>query len=434
MTRRKLIELDDTYGRSVTTEEFLLHLHRSSELLRTERTEDARNAIEMAFDAQPKDPNGQASMALVYFKLGLYPRAIAIYEKLVAALPDDPVIRLNLALVYFKTGQTRRARDELERVVQIQPDYRKAYGYLGLACQRLGDFERAHEAFGKAGAAHLADRMARFVEPDKHPLPAGLEEVPPSESPERTPVEIRSDDDTPEQPDEPTSEPTEMLFGAQAPLDLAPLTSGLSEPLPVSELTGSTRLLEPLTGRFLVSDSGFLLINVNERVHTRLDGLHFCSSDGLSYQPLVRRKRGLPSREHFGGADEPVFEVEGAGRLGYHPRDGVFSAVSLDDEIAYVREQMVFAFDPDLTYENGRLPGSATPLVHFRGRGAIVLHTPVPPHSLEVTPDRGVVIPSQGLVGWFGRMLPRKAAPGPFDPDLDPLQLVGEGVLLFCLI
>ena len=64
----------------------------------------------------------------------------------------------------------------------------------------------------------------------------------------------------------------------------------------------------------------------------------------------------------------------------------------------------------------------------------MVFHTPVPPHSLEVTPDRGVVIPSGGLVGWFGRMLPRKAAPGPFDPELDPLELVGEGVLLFCLI
>jgi len=176
------------------------------------------------------------------------------------------------------------------------------------------------------------------------------------------------------------------------------------------------------------------LVNVADRVCARLDGLHFCSSDGLSYRPLSRRKRGLSSRDHLGGADEPIFDIEGSGRLGYHPRDGVFSSVSLDGEIAYVREDMLFAFDPDLSYENGRLPGSASPLVHFRGRGAIVFRSPVPPHSLEVTPDRGVVIPAQGLVGWFGRMLPRKAPDGPFDTGLEPLELVGEGVLLFCLI
>lgn len=433
MARRKLIELDDTFGRSATTEEFLLHLHRSSELLRTERAADARTAIEMAFDAQPKDPTGQASMALVYFKLGLYPRAIAIYEKLVATHPDDPVIRLNLALVYFKTGQTPRARDELERVVQIAPDYRKAHGYLGLAYQRLGDFERAREAFGKAGVDHLAKRMAKFVEPDVGLRAEDLDISPESSTGALPAVEDPQDQDAGRR-DAPITETGAMLFSPQAPVDLAPYTSGLSEPLPVADLTSSTRLTEPLTGRFLVSDSGYLLVNVSDRVCSRLEGLHFCSSDGLSYRPLARRKRGLPSREHFGGTDEPVFEIEGSGRLGYHPRDGVFSAVSLDDEIAYVCEELVFAFDPDLTYENGRLPGGAIPLAHFRGRGAIVLRTPVPPHSLEVTPDRGVVIPSKGLVGWFGRMLPRKAAPGPFDPELDPLELIGEGVLLFCLL
>jgi len=430
MARRKLIELDDTYGRSAATEEFLLHLHRSSELLRSERAEDARTAIEMAFDAQPKDPTGQATLALVYFKLGLYPRAISIYEKLVATHPDDPVLRLNLALVYFKTGQTRAARDELERAVSIAPDYRKAYGYLGLAYQRLGDFARARESFGKAGVDHLARRMARFVEPDRGSTPAD-----PILLARATADEGAGPDHagTAERSAEQVNQAPETFFTARSPMDLASRTSELAEPLSLSELASATSLAEPLTGRFLVSDTGYLLVNVADRVCARLDGLHFCSSDGLSYRPLARRQRGQETREHFGGAAEPVFIVEGSGRLGFHPRDGVFSAVSLEDEIAYVREDTVFAFDPDLTYENGRLPGSSSRLAHFRGRGAIVLRTQVPPHSLEVTPDHGVIIPSRGLVGWFGRMIPRKAAAGPFDAELDPLELVGEGILLFCL-
>ncbi|MBW2276576.1 MAG: tetratricopeptide repeat protein [Deltaproteobacteria bacterium] len=217
MARRKLIELDDTYGRSAATEEFLLHLHRSSELLQSERTKDARSAIEMAFDAQPKDPNGQASLAMVYFKLGLYPRAIAIYEKLVATHTDDPVIRLNLALVYFKTGQTRSARDELERVVQIAPDYRKAHGYLGLACQRLGDFERARVAFDSAGADHLAKRMARFVEPDTGATPQPADPATPPRSEEAESITTQDDAGAPKYPKKSGSDAAELLFSTPGP-------------------------------------------------------------------------------------------------------------------------------------------------------------------------------------------------------------------------
>jgi hypothetical protein len=433
MATRKLIELDDAHGRSTATAEFLLHLHRSSELLRSDRTEDARHAIEQAFDAQPEDPSGQATLALVYFKLGLYPHALAIYRRLVAAHPGDPVLRLNLALACFKTGQADEAKSELERAVAIAPDYRKAHGYLGLAYQRLGDFTRAREAVGRAGANHLAERMARFIEPDRDALaePPDAIPVPPIADPPEPPIEppVAPEDAGPA----PTAPATETGLPLLTPVDLA-RAEGLSEPVPLAELTTNTRLDEPLSGRFLVSDSGYLLVNVADRVFSRLGGLHFSSNEGLSRSPLSRHKRGGPSTEGFGGSDDPVFDIEGAGRLGFHPGDGVFSAVRLSGEISYVREELVFAFDPELDFDHGSLPSGDSPLVHFRGHGSIVFRSPVPPHSLEVTPDRGVVIPADGLIGWFGRLLPRRAEGGPFDPGLDALEFVGEGILLFYLV
>jgi len=426
MRSRKLIELDDVHGRAAATERFLAHLHRSSEMLRTDRVEEARRLLEEAFENQSMDPTGQATLALVYFKLGLYPRALALYQKLAIDYPDDPVLHLNLALVLFKTGQTTEARDTLRSVVEMAPDYRKAYGYLGLASQRLGDYPGAVEAYRKAGVEHMAQRMARFIAPDggapgnpedATPLDDALPSIPP-----------------PPQPDPERSRDSRIpALATGTPVSLAPAGRAQMEPLPVSDLARETRFEEPLEGRFLISGSGYLLATVADRVISRLRGLHFCSSEGLSYREIGKRTRGAGSEEGFGGADGPMYEIEGTGRLGFSPDAGVFSAVSLDDEIAYVREEMLFAFDPDLSFENGQMPRDLAPLVHLKGRGSLVLRCPVAPHSLEVTPERGVIIPAAGMVGWFGRLLPRPARGGPFDPGLETVEFVGEGILLFCL-
>ncbi len=429
MLPKKLIELDDAHGRAMVTEQFLARLHRSTELLRSDRSDEARKILDDAFESQSMDPTGQATLALVYFKLGLYPRALLLYQKLAIEYPDDPVLHLNLALVLFKTGHTEEARDTLESVVEIAPDYRKAHGYLGLACQRLGEYERAMEAFKLAGAEHMAERMAKFVEPASmditepdsdpaHIVDADLPSIPPSR--EREPEPEPRDSHIPP-------------FLTTSPFPLSTSDRGPSEPVPVHELADQTKLGEPLEGRFLIAKSGYLLTNVADRVNARLSGLHFCSSEGLAYSEIKKRCRNSREQEPFDGDDGALYEIKGGGRLGFHPGNGVFSAVSLENEIAHIREDMLFAFDPELSYENGKMPEETVSLVHLKGVGALVIKSPVVPHSLEVTPERGVIIPVGGLVGWFGRLLPRNAAGGPFSPDLETVEFVGEGVLLFCL-
>ena len=73
--------------REVATEDFLFHLYRGSELLQDNRILEAKEELEQALTMQPADAKGQDLLGAVYFRLGLYPRAIQIYEGLEAQFP-----------------------------------------------------------------------------------------------------------------------------------------------------------------------------------------------------------------------------------------------------------------------------------------------------------------------------------------------------------
>ena len=149
-------------SRDVAGEDFLFHLYRGSELLQDNRVHDAKAELEQALSLQPSDPKGQDLLGIVYFRLGLYPRAIAIYERLIQEHPEALEPRINRALSYLKTGQPAQARSELERVVERNPAHSRAWGYLGLAFQRLGDLERAGHAFSAGGHDGMARRLVEL--------------------------------------------------------------------------------------------------------------------------------------------------------------------------------------------------------------------------------------------------------------------------------
>src|SRR5882762_4308640 len=69
------------------TEDFLFHLYRGSELLQDNRVHEAKEELEQALRLQPRDAKGQDLLAVVYFRLGLYPRSIEIYEELMRDFP-----------------------------------------------------------------------------------------------------------------------------------------------------------------------------------------------------------------------------------------------------------------------------------------------------------------------------------------------------------
>src|SRR5215469_16456445 len=138
-------------ARDSTQEDFLFHLYRGSEFLQENRVLEAKEELEYALTMQPSDPKGQDLLAAVYFRLGLYPRAIQIHEALATQFPRDVSVKINLALGYLKTGQPELARSVLQEAVGLNPEHKRAWGYLGLALQKLGDVEQAQSAFQRGG-------------------------------------------------------------------------------------------------------------------------------------------------------------------------------------------------------------------------------------------------------------------------------------------
>jgi uncharacterized protein (AIM24 family) len=150
----------------LNSEEFLFHLYRGTELLQDNLVHEAKEELEHALRLQPLDPKGQDLLAVTYFRLGLYPRAIEIFERLISVYPKERSPRLNLALCYLKTGQSQLARQLLEETVQHHPDYNRAWSYLGLAYEQGGDYHKAREAFRRGQQEGMAKRMEELIGQD----------------------------------------------------------------------------------------------------------------------------------------------------------------------------------------------------------------------------------------------------------------------------
>ncbi len=152
-------------------EDVAYHLHRASELLQSGHAELARDELHQALATTPADPKSQDLLASLYFRLGLYPRAIELYEALLRDFPEEHTLGTNLSVCYLKTGQFARARDILERLVGARPST-KLWGYFGLALERLGEYQRARTAYNESGHPQLAQRCEQRTKP---PAPAPSE-------------------------------------------------------------------------------------------------------------------------------------------------------------------------------------------------------------------------------------------------------------------
>jgi hypothetical protein len=183
---------------------------------------------------------------------------------------------------------------------------------------------------------------------------------------------------------------------------------------------------------FELAPGGALVIRISDRTLTRLDGVHVSGGD-LAYEPAMRRSRGHQTEEPFDFGGTPVMTVTGKGYLIAVPNKKTFVAVGLDDDIFYLREDLVYAFESTLRWENGNVPGlrGKLPVVQFRGDGAVVLAVDKPLVRIKLPAQGMVLVDAARLAGWIGRVIPRAVVP----PDGGPMgstcvECTGEGVVL----
>jgi len=208
-------------------------------------------------------------------------------------------------------------------------------------------------------------------------------------------------------------------------------SSGAYAARPLSELA-TEELIRPddSTESFEISTDGSLLIRVTERVLTRLEGVHVTGGD-LSYEEATRRSRGHQTEERF---ETPMHVISGTGYLiAVPPKHERFIAVHLDDDILYLREDLVFAFESTLRWENGNIPGLRGKLhvIQFRGDGALAMRTARRLVRVKLPASGLVFVDADRLAGWIGRVIPRAVV----SPNGGPLgttcvECTGEGIIL----
>jgi Flp pilus assembly protein TadD/uncharacterized protein (AIM24 family) len=448
---------------------FEQHLVSGSELLRQSRIKDAQGQLLTALQLQPGNSRALALLGLAYFRGGQFDDAMPIYRELVNQSPRDASFRLNLGLVYLKLGEARLAIDELEACRNIDPGQSRALGYLGLAYTRAGRFPEAYQAFLLTGNEELASEVVHHLteqerlaieaavrrpaesELSQPSISVTVESAPapkPEPAPEPTPEPARAEP----KPEPVTATPsggvvihpssshtaisravasaTPSSAAATAGTKVAP---GSRPPQPLSEFA-TARLVRPDDGDhpFEITATGVLITRVDGRMYARTEGVDVTGGD-LSYEPATRRVRGAQTGELFTTGERQMYIVSGKGQLIAGTLGGEFTAVQLDDDIFYLREDLVFAFEPTLKWENGHVPGSAAkiPMVQFRGSGAVSFRTPRPLMPVKLAPESVLYVDANALAGWIGRVVPRAVSPAGTS-RLSELfvECTGEGVVL----
>jgi uncharacterized protein (AIM24 family) len=473
-------------------EDFLFHLYRGSELLQDNCVPEAKEELERALRFQPTDAAGQGLLGIVYFRLGMYPRAIGIYEELIRNFPHEISPKVNLALCYLKTGQQHQARDVLEEVIHREPDHKRAWGYYGLALERLGEYGRAQVAFEHAGQPQLARRMQNRIDQvaiDLEPAEGEqqLDEVrlaaadavqeldaqapfisAPEEARELEPVRSRrwravepGEDVLPvgTRPSRPPPGPTRAggvanlgLPALSEPMELPPASrrptveppSSAAKPRETIPGSPSALVAEVAVGvpdpreRLVIRDS-IAVVRIEVGFAIRNEALRAVQPDsaGFMRSALRRRLRGRATDEPFGGPATPWTLLEGTGTAVLAAGgERTVAALELGGEFVYLREARLIGFDSSARYENGRLPAPAQEpapivIVQLSGRGLVLVESERPLRALVVTAEHRVIVRSESVAGWTGRMLAQ-----PLTADDSPtrahgfVSFSGEGAVL----
>ncbi len=86
------------------------------------KLDEAEKAILKALKLRPRDGYITDSLGWVYFKKGMYKKALDQLKKAVTLAPEDPVINEHLGDAYRKLGQIDEARKMYEKAISLNKE------------------------------------------------------------------------------------------------------------------------------------------------------------------------------------------------------------------------------------------------------------------------------------------------------------------------
>ncbi|HEY5957679.1 MAG TPA: tetratricopeptide repeat protein [Polyangiaceae bacterium] len=480
--------------REIASEDFLYHLSRGSELLKENRVEDAKVALELALSLQPLDLRGQGLLGVVYFRLGLYPRAIEIYRQIVEALDEEISPKVNLSLCYVKTGQHHAARELLEEVVRREPEHHRAWAYLGLVFQFQRDYAKAESAFERARQPSMAERMRHlaaaldpalrepalttserrelqaaargaFEELDAKsdpflldgskqsaaPMPGKWHATEPGE--ESIPADRRQSWATPLRPPSLVPPPLPSPIPAELSEDHPTQLMGDSVTKVRDALSANRAVLCNWMARHRLSwsaarangcctlDARTLAVELIEPFAVRASAVVMLSPTAVAKRELrlLCERRDNSPGEPLGGARSPIVGFTGPGKLLARVTTGQLELIELTGDSLIVQKHMLFGLSLGLSYEfqTLRFQYRSLEIIRLGGRGLVALQLPSTPVSLEVMSDalshRDLAVRIDELVGWTARVQLESvdSAEAP-GHSRDFIALSGDGTAIVC--
>ncbi|HEY7376314.1 MAG TPA: tetratricopeptide repeat protein [Polyangia bacterium] len=434
------------------------HLASAGELVAAKRFGEAEGEILRALSDAPKNVQALNLLALVRYKLGRLEDAHATYREIAGASPQDARARRNLGLIALKLGRVDEALPELEMAVRLTPGDERAWSYLGYAYAKKGEVVEAAAAFRRAGQDALALELEHAATVRRPPTPSlRYPMVAPGDGEPGTLVEGRAGTPPLPSPPAPPAPRRATTVGAHAlapplppPLEDAASRLGIGTiDAPGEVVAEAARAIEatpvPLLA-FVLSrlgqapapaiPSGALRLSIVDEAHVRADGV-LAGAGNLTWAPAFRRSQGRHTTERLGPEGGRFFRLTGAGDVWIAGAPTRWLPVSLTEDVLYVREDRVLAFDGTLSWETGTVPGADLRMLQFRGRGVVALSLGDAPVAIKVTEDRPTLLAGARLVGWVGRLVPHGApvsrtTTGGTATDPAPFQIVcqGEGVVL----
>jgi len=431
---------------------FLDCMSSAASLVSARRFREAEIEVLRALSIMPSDLRALKLLALVRFKLGRLDESRAICREIAARQPRDGGIRLKLGLIALKLDRLEDAIQELETAARLAPEDPRPWSYLGFAYARRGEQERAAAAFRRAGQESLARETETAIETETEPegeLATGAE--PAADGLER-PVAMLVGGGPLDRPlgarltAGPTPGVNDPMTGALPSRVFDDLGSSLgrgasSGGLPVAPLVGFTvsRLGPPAEQSAWVGAAARL--SITDGAYVRSDAA-VASAGVVRWEEANRRVHGRPTAERLGRPEAPFFRVRGrSGELfvAAPPGTGRLIPLQLEDDILYVREDAVLAFEGTVSWEFGHIPRATVGMLQFRGRGLVAVCVRGEPGSVKVSPERPVQAAARSLLGWVGRVVAhgglhdvgvssaqtRLSSAGPL-----PITCEGEGVVL----
>ena len=443
----------------VSDDRILDHLASAADMVGARRFREAEVEVLRALSITPSDLRGLKLLALVRFKLGRLEESRALCREIASALPRDAGVRLKLGLIALKLDRLDESVQELELAARLAPDDLRPWNYLGFAYARRGERGRAAAAFRRAGSDAMAAEMeSEAVEQRPERAPAapvrvdtdgsgargaygsGRAVISPGALPSTAfepafdlslpmPLEARGADEREAREALAESKPTAA--------EGRPLRDGLPE-RPAEALVGfAVGQLEPPLNRASWMGPAARLA-VDDGAFVRADAAIACAGR-VRWEPAQRRAQGRPTGDRL-GADKPFFRVQGRGELFVAAPAGRLYPLRLDDDVLYVREDAVVAFEGTVSWEYGHIPRAPLGMLQFRGRGLVTICVRGETGAIKVSPERPVQVSGRNLLGWVGRVVARGGALGPDDavgPEdagvspILPITCEGEGVVLF---